>query len=267
VIHATIIAPPADRKRALIPLRDANPGLGRPLVTLAIIALCTYVLLVIQLGDPQPDRVLYELATIPCEVITGDALDQIEIQRGVCSGEPARPVFPEKSVPASLLASLFMHGILIHLISNMWSLWIFGNNVEDAFGRLGYIVFYVGGGLVASGAHVALNPSSVIPIVGASGAIAAVMGAYLVLYPTSRIVSIIPPFFFFPIAVRAWFFLGVWFLGQFAFAGQLTAVAWEAHVGGFLFGVAAAFVLRNALRRRVQRRLRRARASRFSNPG
>lgn len=261
VIHATIIAPASDRKRALIPLRDANPGIGRPLITLIIIAACTYVLAVIQLGDPQPDRVLYELATIPCEVITGEALDQFEIQQGSCTRGGGQPVFGEKSILGSLLASLFMHGSLIHLVSNMWSLWIFGNNVEDAFGKLGYFVFYVVGGIATSAAHIVVNPSSVIPIVGASGAIAAVMGAYLVLYPTSRIVSIIPPFFFFPIAVRAWFFLGIWFLGQFAFAGQLTSVAWEAHVGGFLVGVVTAFLLRNRLRRSIQRRWQRSRGT------
>lgn len=251
----------------MIPLRDANPGIGRPLVTLAVIAACTYVLLGIQLGDPQPERVLYELATIPCEIVTGEALEQAEIQRGACFGSPGQPVFPEKSVLGSLLASLFMHGSLIHLISNMWSLWIFGNNVEDAFGRLGYFVFYVVGGLAASAAHIAVNPNSVIPVVGASGAIAAVMGAYLVLYPGHRIVSIVPPFFFFPFAVRAWFFLGIWFVGQFAFAGQLTSVAWEAHVGGFLFGVAVAFLLQGRLRRRVQQRWQRARTSRRGIPG
>lgn len=245
----------------MIPLRDANPGIGRPFVTLALIAACTYVLLFIQFGDPQPERVLYELATIPCEVVTGQPLEAAEVQQGVCSSSEGRPLFPDKTVPGSLLASLFMHGSLIHLISNMWSLWIFGNNAEDAFGRPGYFVFYIVGGLVASAAHIVINPNSVIPVVGASGAIAAVMGAYLVLYPRSRIVSIIPPFFFFPIAIRAWIFLGVWFIGQFAFAGQLTSVAWEAHVAGFLFGVTVAFLLRGTLLRRVERGWQRVRAS------
>ncbi len=260
VIHATIIARPDDRNRPLIPLRDANPGISSPLVTLGIIGICVYVLFGVQFNDPQPERVLYELATIPCEVITAEPLERIEIEQGICQRAASAPaVFEDKSVLFSLLASLFMHGSIIHLVANMWSLWIFGNNVEDAFGKGGYVVFYVLGGLAATAVHIVFNPSSTIPVVGASGAIAAVMGAYLVLFPTSRIVSFIPPFFFIPFAVRAWIFLGIWFLGQFAFVGQLTNVAWEAHVGGFVFGLVAATALRTQLRARIDRGLQRVR--------
>jgi membrane associated rhomboid family serine protease len=231
----------------LLPIRDLNPSRTRPLVTWLLVGAAVYVFFAIQPFDAEGSFLfLYEQASIPCEITTGEPLSAIEIRSGVCIAEEQAAVFPEKHVLASLAVSIFLHGNLAHLFGNMWMLWIFGNNVEDAMGRVGFGVFYGLAGILAGLAHVVMNPSSTIPVVGASGAIAGVMGAYLVLYPGAQVVSIIPPIFFLPFRVPALVFLGIWFLTQFGLAGQATSIAWEAHVAGFAIGVGYA-----ALRRRT----------------
>ncbi len=125
-------------------------------------------------------------------------------------------------------------------------MWIFGNNIEEAYGHVGYAVFYLLGGLVATVAFVGLNPGTTIPLVGASGAIAAVMGAYLVLFPKHRVTSLVG---WFILPLPAAIFLVIWFVAQFGLGG--TGVAWEAHAGGFIFGVAVTLFLRNRLLGRV----------------
>ncbi len=153
---------------------------------------------------------------------------------------------------------MFLHAGFLHLAGNMWSLWIFGNNVEDAFGTMGYLLLYLASGVAATLVFVAINPDTTVPLVGASGAISGVMGAYLVLYPRARVVSVFPILFLLPIAVPAALFLIIWFAGQFALIGQATGIAWEAHVAGFVFGALAAAVFRRQLLARVER-LRRSR--------
>ncbi len=143
---------------------------------------------------------------------------------------------------------MFLHGGGLHLFGNMWFLWIFGNNVEEAFGTIGFIVFYLFTGLVATAAFVATNTTETTPLVGASGAIAGVLGAYLVLFPRHRVLSLV---FLFFVPVPAMFFLGIWFLSQFAIADM--NVAWQAHVGGFLAGLAITLPLREAILSRLDR--------------
>jgi membrane associated rhomboid family serine protease len=128
----------------------------------------------------------------------------------------------------------------------MWFLWIFGNNVEEAFGHLRYALIYIIGGVVATLAFVALNPHSTVPLVGASGAIAVTLGAYAVLFPAHRVLTFIG---WFLIPVPAALFLGIWIYAQFGLGG--SNVAWEAHVGGFLFGLLIALIFRRSLLRRV----------------
>jgi hypothetical protein len=151
----------------------------------------------------------------------------------------------------TLLTCIFLHGGWMHFLGNMWFLFIFGDNVEDRIGHSGYLLFYLFSGVAASGAHLLSNPASDVPTIGASGAIASVMGAYFLLYPRALVLSLIPIVFFFHIVVLpAPVFLGVWFLLQF-FQGlgsvgsvQTTGVAWWAHIGGFVFGFLVAAVLR-----------------------
>ncbi|MBT8217347.1 MAG: rhomboid family intramembrane serine protease [Acidimicrobiia bacterium] len=234
----------------MIPIRDINPTVVRPIVTLALIAINVAVFVLIQppADDPDAERFAYEYAAIPCELQTSDPLDTQEIRTGVCSeADRGTEVFPEKIVLLSVLSSMFLHGDILHIAFNMWSLWIFGNNVEEAFGRSGYIAVYLAGGVAATVGYAVVNPDSTIPLVGASGAIAAVMGAYLVLFPAHRILSLV---FLFFVPVPAALFIGIWFIGQFG-VDPASNVAWEAHVAGFLFGAVVALLLRPLLLRRL----------------
>lgn len=231
----------------MIPLRDNIPSNTTPVVNYAIIGACTVVFL-LQLSTPDLTE---RLAMIPARVLHGadhvavhDLVD-IETHRGVIQREQLRPALPAL-VPEwfTLLTCTFLHGGWLHFIGNMWFLWIFGDNVEDRFGHAGYAVFYLAWGVIASGTHMALSSGSSLPTVGASGAIAGVMGAYLLLFPRALVHSLLPLYVIIQVIVLpAWLFLGIWFgmqLLQGSFAiGNLESggVAWWAHVGGFVAGV------------------------------
>jgi membrane associated rhomboid family serine protease len=240
----------------LIPIRDINPTVVRPVVTLSLIVINIAVFFLVQPVTPseEADRFAYEHAAIPCELRSGDPLNSQEISTGRCEedgffgGRGFPEVFPEKIVFLSLISSMFLHGGIAHLAFNMWSLWIFGDNVEEAFGKAGYLALYLVGGVVATIGYAVFNLESTIPLVGASGAIATVMGAYLVLFPTHRILSLV---FLFFVAVPAVVFIGFWFVGQFG-VDPASNVAWEAHVAGFAFGVVIALLLRVPLLRRLE---------------
>ncbi len=228
----------------MLPIRDDNPTHLTPVVNWLIIAVAAAAFFLVQpRSDVALGSFLYEEAAIPCEIVTQEPLSLTEIQTGRCdNGGVAQ--FPDKSVATSIVASIFLHGSLGHLFGNLWILWIFGNNIEDELGHFRYAMFYVVSGILATFAHVIGNLTSTIPVVGASGAIAAVMGAYLVLHPSARVTSIVPPFFFLPFRVPAAVFLVLWLIGQFAFAGADSNIAWQAHVGGFLVGVIYAWRIR-----------------------
>jgi membrane associated rhomboid family serine protease len=148
-------------------------------------------------------------------------------------------VFPDKHVFLAVLLSMFLHGSVLHLAGNMLFLWVFGNNIEDRLGTVRYVAFYLVAGIVATFAHVFLQPTSTIPVIGASGAIAGVMGAYLVWFPNARVLSLL---FIVVARVRAKWLLLLWFASQF-FVNPNEGVAWAAHVGGFVFGAGAAALL------------------------
>ncbi len=242
----------------MFPLRDNNPTRGRPLMTLALIAVNVAVFFAWQppaflVGGSEAAQVeqadfLFAHAAVPCEIVQGEPLDAAERATGRCRETPGVPVDPGKNVYAAVFVSLFLHGSLIHIVSNMWFLWIFGNNIEEALGRLPYLAFYLAGGVVATLGFVLLQADQAMPLVGASGAIAAVLGGYLALFPTRRIIGLVG---IWPVPVPAALFLGLWFLGQ--FATQESDVAWQAHAAGFAFG----FVVTLLLRAPVQARLRR----------
>ena len=150
----------------MIPLRDDNPTHRPAIFTVLLIAASVYVFFAVQPSGIDSVEFLYARAAIPCEVMTFEALDRLEITQGVCSRQASTPFFPEKSVARSVVESMFMHANLLHLVSNMWVFWIFGNNVEDRLGRLRFLVFYLGAGLVATLAHVVFNQGSTIPVIG-----------------------------------------------------------------------------------------------------
>ncbi|HSM02852.1 MAG TPA: rhomboid family intramembrane serine protease [Acidimicrobiia bacterium] len=227
----------------MLPIRDVNPTRIRPLITWAIIAINVFVYFVV-----QPDEVgeatefVYQRAAIACELTTGEPLSLEEINRETCTDGSEVPLFPDKNVWVAGFVSMFLHGSVAHILFNMWSLWIFGNNVEEAFGHVGYLLFYVAAGVAATIGFVALNTDLTVPLIGASGAIAGVMGAYLVLFPRHLVLTLI---IFRVVAIPAIAFLGFWFFSQFFFATE--GVAWEAHVAGFLFGALAALPFRESL--------------------
>lgn len=235
----------------MIPLKDENPIRITPFITFAIIAACILVYFGPQEGVGDEARALdfnLEYAAIPCELRTGDPLSVEEIEATFDGGDfeacvvddTTESAFPSKVVYLGAITSMFLHGGLLHLLGNMWSLWIFGNNIEDRLGHFRYLLFYLVGGVVATVAYVAVQPSSTVPVVGASGAVAAIMGAYLVWFPNAPIRTLI---FIYLRDVSAKWFLGFWFVSQF-FTGADSNVAWMAHVGGFVFGVLIGLLVR-----------------------
>lgn len=238
----------------MIPLRDNIPSRHFPIVNYSIIALCTVVFLLQRVDESDMRASLVEqYGMIPALVFEPD--ETVAIQEYVLVN--GRVMQRERQVEAAfnpwltLVTCIFLHGGWMHFIGNMWFLYIFGDNVEDRIGRIGYILFYVFCGVMASGAHLLTNRDSAIPTIGASGAIAGVMGAYFLLYPRAMVTSLVPFFGFIQILVLpAPLFLGIWFVLQFlqgalsAAAIQATNVAWWAHVGGFFVGAGAAALLR-----------------------
>ncbi len=226
------------------PLRDYRPSGSFPLITVAVIAIdvLVYLYQALILGNqPSPYRIrvglrvetlsmeelfLFTYGITPCEIL------------GRC--EP----FPPVSFPLwiTFFTSMFLHGGLLHLAGNLWFLWIFGDNVEDAMGKVRFAFFYVLSGLAAALAQMLSAPDSSIPMVGASGAISGVLGAYLVLYPQGRVLTLVWFLYFIRfVEMPALIYLGLWFLLQLVSAslgGSLGGgVAWMAHIGGFLAGV------------------------------
>ena len=220
----------------MFPYRDDNPTLVTPVATLVLIATNLLVWFVVQgMGqDPAMSESVCRLALIP-----GDLLGRIPDGTVVPIGPGSACVMSSESVWYTMLSSMFLHGGWLHLIGNMWFLWVFGNNVEDSMGRIRYLVFYLLCGLAAAGLQTLFAPSSAIPMLGASGAIGGVMGAYVLLYPRVRVHMLVV--FVTRIQVPAFLMLGYWFLLQLV-GGAATAgseeggVAFWAHVGGFLAG-------------------------------
>ncbi len=243
----------------VLPLRDLNPTRRLPVITLLLIAVNVFVYFAVQphSSSQQSDRFVVNHAAIPCELRHGHSLRLPQIARHSCSaprhevvvivgGVPERapdvPISPGKNVYLAVIVSMFLHANLLHLAGNMLFLWIFGNNVEDRLGRIGYTLFYFGAGIVSTLGFAAANLSSIAPLLGASGAIAGVMGAYLIWFPRARILSLVV---IVPLYIPAAPVLIIWFVTQF-FTDPNTGVAWVAHVCGFVFGALVAFALRGS---------------------
>jgi membrane associated rhomboid family serine protease len=230
----------------MFPLRDDNPTHITPVVTFVIIAinLLVWVLLQGMGGEPALSRSVCALGLIP-----GELLGRLRPGTQIAVGGDVACVIgaPNWLTPIS---SMFMHGGWFHIIGNLWFLWVFGNNVEDALGHGRYAIFYLLCGLAAAAAQTMTNPSSGIPMIGASGAIGGVMGAYAVRYPHARVMTLlILGFIIRTIWVPAWVMLGYWFFLQFlgglpALSSEEGGVAFWAHIGGFAAGVALVYVMR-----------------------
>ena len=211
----------------MIPLRDNIPSKNIPIVNTTIIGLNSVVYLV--------------------ELVQGESLTRFLYMYGLV---PARYSIPEIAAYFStgqqlfsFISFMFLHGSFLHILGNMWMLYIFGDNIEDRLGSIRYLVFYLFCGIASGCSHLLFNLQSTVPVIGASGSIAGVMGAYFLLYPNAKILSLVPvlfiPFFF---EIPAFIFLGFWFVLQFfnaalSYGSSSSVIAWWAHIGGFLFGV------------------------------
>ena len=225
----------------MFPLRDENPTTLSPLSTVGVIAACTAVWVFLQ-GAGVSEETYYSsicnLGAIPAE-LTGSF--NMNTQQGPCPtgglGWPA------------LFTSMFSHGSWMHLIGNCWMLWIFGDNIEDSMGHLRFLAFFILTGLIAVGAHVFLSPDSSIPVVGASGAISGIMGAYFIQYPKARIKTLVVLGWFHVWRIPAWVFLGIWTGMQFLGLGlqqqeAADGIAYAAHLGGLFAGLGLVFLFR-----------------------
>ncbi len=220
----------------MLPIKDDIPTRRTPILTLALIAINVIVYFVFEqglwsLGDTGNERVL-EYGAIPAEIT-----------------DPGFEVGPSDQAPfwVTIFTSMFLHGSLLHLGGNMLFLWIFGNNIEDSMGPIRFVVFYLAGGLIALGAQTVIDPASTVPTIGASGAVAGVLGGYALLYPRARVITLILIIVFITfVELPALLVLGLWFVLQVFYGtaelaqpvGEGGGVAYFAHIGGFLFGLA-----------------------------
>jgi len=201
-----------------IPLKDENPTQRFPIITVVLIALNILIFLYQAFSIQGLEYHVYRMGAIPYEITHFTTVT----------------FFPRVFPPLTLLTSMFIHGGILHLFGNMLYLWIFGNNIEDFLGPFRFLLFYLISGLGASLIHIAFHPSSQVPMIGASGAIAGVLGAYFLLYPGARVLTLV---FIWIIPVPAFIILGLWFVAQVMNIGIGGGVAWFAHVGGFLIGL------------------------------
>jgi len=242
----------------MFPLKDNIPTGRTAFVTIALIAINVVVYFVLQKGgilNGPPDEGVVHFGAIPYEIThPGDECDALFGSDGLarsqilCEGADPVTVSDTPATILTLFSSMFMHGGILHLAGNMLFLWIFGNNVEDSMGYVKFIAFYLLGGLAALALQIVVEPGAQVPTIGASGAVAAVLGGYILLYPRARVLTVIFIIFFFTIVeLPALLILGFWFLQQIAFGaldladptGGGGGVAYFAHIGGFAFGLLA----------------------------
>ncbi|NLB88116.1 MAG: rhomboid family intramembrane serine protease [Syntrophomonadaceae bacterium] len=202
----------------MIPLRDSTRSQSFPVVTVFLIFMNVYIYIhQVSLGTAGMENIFFSYGLVPVALLNGENY-------------------------ASLFSYMFLHGSLMHLIGNMWILWLFGDNVEDKMGKGQFLLFYLICGVLAALSHFVVNPYSYIPVVGASGAVAGVMGAYFLMFKRARILTLVPPFFL--INIPAWIYLGFWAISQLwcgaqdIFAtGTCGQIAFWAHIGGFVVGM------------------------------
>lgn len=232
----------------MFPYRDDNPTLATPVITIVLIGLnvAAWVLVQGMGSEPYLSKSVCELGLIP-----GEYLGRVPAGYGVPLSESAACILEGEGQWYTPLTSMFLHGGWFHLIGNMWFLWLFGNNVNDSMGHVRFLVFYVLCGVAAAAAQTLVNPSSPIPMVGASGAISGVMGAYIVLYPRVRVhMLIFLGFFITTVVVPAYLMLGYWFLLQLlggvpALGDEQGGVAFWAHAGGFVAGALLVYLFKD----------------------
>ncbi len=245
----------------MIPLRDNIPSRTTPFVNYAMIAACGVAFLtqLSESDDPNAVTAVERYGMIPARISDPGRPIEIPVKAGLVrlpDGRVAQQVETRPAGPAAvpvwltLVTCTFLHGGWLHFLGNMWFLHIFGDNVEDRMGHVAYGAFYLAGGAAASFTHFVSQPHSDVPTIGASGAIAAVMGAYMVFYPHAKVLTLVPIFVLIQLLyLPAPLFLGIWFVIQLVqgvgsvTAAETTGVAWWAHIGGFAIGAAVAWIM------------------------
>ena len=219
----------------MIPLRDTIPSRRFPIMNYLIICVNTIIFIYEILLGTQLDRFLFKYGLVPIYFIAAFKIEEISVW----------------SAFVPFFTSMFLHGGWMHLIGNMWFLYVFGDNVEDKLGHIKYLFFYISCGVIAAVSQLIISWGSRVPMIGASGAIAGVLGAYMILFPHSRVLTLVPIFVFIQLVeIPAFVFLFLWFVMQF-FYGAVSfvaisqgGVAWWAHIGGFVAGIFLIRVLR-----------------------
>jgi rhomboid family protein len=222
----------------VIPLTDVNPTRRPAVLTIGLIVVCA---LVFAYQQTKPDDgSLHGRQAFVCEY--GLVADHL-VNGADPAADPCQELNQRQDRVTGLVTSQFLHADVLHVAFNMLFLWVFGNNIEDRLGRLRFLPFYLLCGIVAGLAQALVDPSSTVPLIGASGAISGILGAYLVLFPRVRVWTVVLPFFFLPFKLPAWIWLAIYFALQFVYlGGSSTAggdddVAYMAHIGGFVAGV------------------------------
>ena len=220
----------------MIPISDANPSANRATITISLISICIFVYFFLTPKYSSFTEYLYKYAAIPCEILNNSPLTDSQILLNQCSAAEGEIIFLTKNIIYSIFYSPLLHAGFLHLLGNIWSLWIFGDNVEDVLGKNRTIIFILLSALLSMYGHAFLNPSSTIPIVGASGIVSAFMGAYLYMFPNARILAFLFIPLWMPVTIKAKTFMIFWLIYQLALTFQTTNISWEAHLLGFISG-------------------------------
>ena len=221
----------------MIPISDINPAENTPYITRFFIFFTIAVYILLQpKNSVDLFNFFYEFSAIPCEIQKGVPLSANQFYSNDCMVTIDNVIFANKNLMLSLLTANFLHANLLHLVGNLWSFWIFGNNIEDKLGKLKYIIFLMVAAGGSIGTHIFLNYSDLNPIVGASGIVSALMGAYLYRFPNAKLLVLVPFGIIFPTTIKAKYFMTFWFASQVIISLQNNNISWEAHIGGFFVG-------------------------------
>ena len=221
----------------VIPISDINPARNTPIISRIFMFATVGVFLLIQPKNQiELFNFFYQYSAIPCELVNFSPISESQFYNNDCFNNQSSSIFPEKNLLLSVISANFFHANFIHILGNLWSFWIFGNNVEDKLGKFRFIIFLIFIGIISISVHTYLNQDSLIPIVGASGIVSGLMGAYVFMFPNARLLVLVPFGFLFPTTIKAKFFMVFWFLSQILISISDQNISWEAHVGGFVFG-------------------------------
>ena len=221
----------------MIPISDINPAENTPYITRFFIFFTIAVYILLQpKNSTDLFNFFYEFSAIPCEIQKGVPLSANQFYSNDCMVTIDNVIFANKNLMLSLLTANFLHANLLHLVCTLWSFWIFGNNIEDKLGNLKLIIFLMLAAGGSIGTHIFLNYSDLNPIVGASGIVSALMGAYLYRFPNAKLLVLVPFGIIFPTTIKAKYFMAFWFASQVLISLQNNNISWEAHIGGFFVG-------------------------------